>query len=76
MNAQNMQVGGDHYLNMAIQPWSVIDTWPIDQQIGYYRGTALAYLMRAGSKEGNDLETEVRKAIHTLQKLIERIQAR
>jgi hypothetical protein len=63
------QVGGDHYKRLAVQPWDVVDTWPIDQQIGYYRGGALKYLMRMGGKD--DSIQEIAKGLHYLEKLIE-----
>lgn len=63
------QVGGDHYKKLAVQPWDVVDTWPIDQQIGYYRGGALKYLMRMGGKD--DSIQEIAKGLHYLEKLIE-----
>lgn len=63
------QVGGDHYKKLAVQPWDVVDTWPIEQQIGYYRGGALKYVMRMGSKD--ESIQEVGKGLHYLEKLIE-----
>jgi hypothetical protein len=63
------QVGGDHYKKLAVQPWDVVDTWPIEQQIGYYRGGALKYVMRMGSKD--ESIQEVNKGLHYLEKLIE-----
>lgn len=63
------QVGGDHYKKLAVQPWDVVDTWPIDQQIGYYRGGALKYLMRMGNKD--ESIQEISKGLHYLEKLIE-----
>jgi hypothetical protein len=54
---------------MPIQPWDVIDTWPLEQRIGFYRGSALAYIIRAGTK-GPAVE-DLRKARHYLDKLIE-----
>ena len=63
------QVGGDHYKKLAVQPWDVVDTWPIEQQIGYYRGGALKYLMRMGSKD--ESIQEIAKGLHYLEKLIE-----
>ena len=63
------QVGGDHYKKLAVQPWDVVDTWPIEQQIGYYRGGALKYVMRMGSKD--ESVQEVSKGLHYLEKLIE-----
>ena len=67
--ASQQQVGGSHYKNMAVQPWDVVDTWPKEQQIGYYRGGALKYLMRMGSKDQS--ATEVAKGKHYMQKLLE-----
>jgi hypothetical protein len=41
---RDKQFGGDHYKRMGIEPWDVVDTWPLEQQkIGYYRGGALKY---------------------------------
>lgn len=67
--ANNMQVGGDHYVTMAVQPWDVVDSWPLEQRIGFYRGNALKYLMRMGAKDA--APQEVAKSIHYLQKLLE-----
>ena len=67
--ANARQVGGDHYKAMGVQPWDVVDTWPRDQRIGYYRGGALKYLMRMGSKDESPLE--VSKGQHYIQKLLE-----
>lgn len=68
------QVGGDHYKKLAVQPWDVVDTWPIEQQIGYYRGGGLKYLMRMGSKD--ESIQEIGKGIHYLEKLIEVLKRR
>lgn len=70
--ANDKQVGGDHYKNMGVQPWSVVDTWPIEQRIGYYRGSALKYLMRMGTKDQASIE--VAKGQHYIQKLLEVLQ--
>ena len=67
--AKDRQVGGDHYKEMGVQPWDVVDTWPRDQRIGYYRGGALKYLMRMGSKDESPIE--VAKGQHYIQKLLE-----
>jgi hypothetical protein len=69
--ASSHQEGGTHYQEMGVQPWDVIDTWPLEQQIGFHRGTALAYLMRMGTKAGQDPVTEIKKARHCSDKLIE-----
>ena len=67
--AKDRQVGGDHYKAMGVQPWDVVDTWPREQRIGYYRGGALKYLMRMGSKD--ESPTEIAKGQHYIQKLLE-----
>ena len=69
MPARNRQIGGDHYKRMDIEPWDVVDTWPLDQRIGYYRGGALKYLMRMGSKDGS--AEEIAKGQHYMEKLLE-----
>jgi len=67
--ARSRQVGGDHYIEMGVQPWDVVDTWPREQRIGYYRGGALKYLMRMGSKD--ESAQEIAKGKHYLEKLLE-----
>lgn len=67
--ANAKQIGGDHYRVMSVQPWDVVDTWPIEQRIGYYRGGALKYLMRMGSKD--ESVQEIGKGKHYLEKLLE-----
>jgi hypothetical protein len=67
--ATERQVGGTHYKDMGVEPWDVVDTWPYEQRLGYYRGGALKYVMRSGRKD-NEIQ-EAGKAIHYLEKLIE-----
>ena len=69
MKANDTQVGGNHYKDMPVEPWDVIDTWPIEQRIGAYRAGALKYIMRMGSKD--ERAQEIRKAGHYCQKLAE-----
>ena len=74
--SRTYQVGGDHYKKLAVQPWDVVDTWPLEQQVGAYRAGALKYVMRMGSKD--ESIQEIGKGIHYLEKLLEvlkRIQA-
>ena len=70
--ANARQVAGTHYKDMGVQPWDVVDTWPRDQRIGYYRGGALKYIMRMGSKD--ESPTEIAKGQHYIQKLLEVLQ--
>ena len=68
MTQDKKQVGGTHYLEMDVQPWDVIDTWPIEQRIGAYRAGALKYLMRMGTKD--ERQQEVKKALQYVEKLV------
>lgn len=72
--ANQTQIGGDHYKNMGVEPWDVVDTWPIEQRIGAYRHGALKYLMRMGSKDEN--LQEIKKCGHYIEKLIEVLEER
>lgn len=69
VDADKRQVGGRHYLAMDVQPWDVIDTWPLEQRIGAYRAGALKYLMRMGSKD--ESAQEIGKGKHYMEKLLE-----
>ena len=66
-NASSYQEGGEHYQRMKIEPWDVVDTWPLQQRIGAYRFSALKYIMRLGEKD--DLLTEAKKSRHCCHKL-------
>ena len=63
------QFGGDHYKRMGIEPWDVVDTWPLEQRIGYYRGGALKYTMRMGNKD--EQLQEAQKGLHYQEKLVD-----
>lgn len=67
--ANDKQVAGTHYKDMGVEPWDVVDTWPLEQRIGAYRHGALKYLMRMGSKD--ERAQEIKKGIHYLEKLVE-----
>jgi hypothetical protein len=67
--ANDIQIGGSHYLSMGVEPWDVIDTWPLEQRVGFYRGNALKYIMRMGTKD--EALQEIQKGMHYLQKLVE-----
>lgn len=69
MAAIDTQVGGDHYKTMGVQPWDVLDTWPLEQQVGAYRHGILKYTMRCGGKD--ERLQEIRKAAHYAQRLVE-----
>lgn len=74
VRADDVQVAGDHYKTLEVQPWAAMQSWMTAEQFaGYLRGCALKYLARAGSK-GPTLE-EYRKARHYLDKLIETMES-
>ena len=61
--------GSAHYKAMGVEPWDIVDEWPLEQQIGYHRGNILKYTMRMGSKD--DRLNEAKKILHYSQKLVE-----
>jgi hypothetical protein len=67
--ANDYQVGGSHYKDKRVQPWDVIDTLPHAQAIGFYKGNAIKYIMRAGDK--GPAKEDYEKAKHYLEKLLE-----
>lgn len=67
--ADDVQVGGDHYKSMGLQPWTVMQAWFSHEEfIGYLRGSAIAYIARYRLKGGVQ---DLAKARHYLDKLIE-----
>jgi len=67
--ADDLQVGGDHYKNMGVQPWKAMESWMTPEQFaGFLRGNAIKYLARCDAKGGLD---DVKKARHYIDKLIE-----
>lgn len=71
--ANDHQVGGEHYRNKSIQPWDALAAWmTLQEYSAYCRGTAIAYLARCNDKGGL---TDIKKARHYLDKLIEVIEA-
>lgn len=74
MPANLRQIGGTHYKQMAVQPWDVVDGWPLDQRIGFYRGNALKYLMRMGMGSKDQDAQEISKGRHYIEKLLEVLQ--
>jgi hypothetical protein len=69
MSADDIQVSGNHYKEMAIQPWAIMQAvLPHDEFVGYLKGNIIKYSLRAGRKEGSD---DAGKAKHYMQKLKE-----
>ena len=62
--ASDVQIGGDHYKNMSIQP----STFITRNSLGWCEGNAIKYICRHHLKAG---EADIDKAIHYLQLLKE-----
>ena len=62
-----MQVGGTHYVSMAVQPWEVMEAVMTREEfIGFLKGNIIKYSMRQGKKEDSD---DVGKLQHYMAKL-------
>ena len=71
MTARNddQQVGGTHYTDMAVQPWTLMESILTHEEfVGFLKGNAIKYSMRQGKKEGSD---DANKTRHYLSKLKE-----
>jgi hypothetical protein len=64
MRANDVQVGGSHYKDNAIQPWDYI----VANNLGYLEGNVVKYITRWRQKGGVD---DLRKVVHYAEKLIE-----
>ena len=67
--ADDIQVSGNHYKDMAIQPWAVMESVLTKEEfIGFLKGNIIKYSLRAGRKDGSD---DAGKAKHYMMKLAE-----
>ena len=67
--ADDIQVSGNHYKDMPVQPWHVMESVLTREEfIGFLKGNVIKYSLRAGRKEGSD---DVGKARHYMYKLKE-----
>lgn len=69
VKANDIQEGGNHYKQMAVEPWDIYDTWPAEQRIGAYRANCVKYVLRLEDKDSRVLNA--RKLKHYAQKLVE-----
>lgn len=68
-NTNTNQVGGDHYTDMAVQPWDVMAAILTRAEfIGFLKGNIIKYAMRQGKKAGSD---DAAKCKHYMDKLAE-----
>lgn len=65
-DALKTQIGGSHYVNMAIQPVEFIHA----NQIGFVQGNIIKYVCRHGQKHKEGIE-DLRKARHYIDLLIQ-----
>ena len=63
------QVGGSYYHGRGIQPWDIIEAWDLD----FWEGNAIKYILRR--KPGTPRTLDLQKAIHYLEKCLERARA-
>jgi hypothetical protein len=67
--ADDLQISGNHYKDMPIQPWHVMQAvLTHDEFVGFLKGNIIKYSLRAGRKDGSD---DAGKARHYIQKLQE-----
>lgn len=67
--ADDIQVSGKHYKDMAVQPWAVMEAVLTPEEFrGYLKGNIIKYAMRQGKKQDSD---DAGKALHYKQKLNE-----
>jgi hypothetical protein len=67
MTTDTIQVGGDHYTQMELQPWTLMESILTHEEfVGFLKGNIIRYGMRQGRKVGTD---DAKKAIHYMQKL-------
>lgn len=68
MSADDTQVGGQHYKDMGVQPWAVMQAVLTPEEfVGYLKGNIIKYAMRQGKKDSPDAG----KALHYTAKLKE-----
>ncbi len=66
--ADDLQVGGQHYKDMGIQPWAVMEAVLTHAEfVGFLKGNVIKYAMRQGKKDSDDAN----KARHYAVKLKE-----
>lgn len=67
-SANDLQIGGQHYKEMGVQPWDVMESvLSHDEFVGFLKGNIIKYSMRAGKKDSDDAG----KARHYMMKLAE-----
>lgn len=66
--ADELQIGGQHYKEMGMQPWHVMEAVLTPEEFqGFLKGNIIKYAMRQGKKDSDDAG----KAQHYKKKLDE-----
>ena len=69
-SANDLQIGGQHYKEMGVQPWEVMESVLTHEEfVGFLKGNIIKYSMRDGNKPG--AEHDGQKALHYRAKLKE-----
>ena len=67
--ADDLQISGNHYKEMAVQPWELMESVLTHEEfVGYLKGNVIKYALRAGRKQGTD---DLGKCKHYMMKLKE-----
>lgn len=67
-SANQRQVGGSHYKDMGVEPWTVMQAVMTHEEfVGFLKGNIIKYGMRQGRKDSDDAS----KCQHYVQKLNE-----
>lgn len=57
VDADAVQVGGNHYKTMAMQPWAVMEAVLTPEEFeGFLKGNIIKYAMRQGRKGEDDAD--------------------
>lgn len=68
VKANERQVGGDHYKDMVLQPWEIMEAVLTPEEfVGFLKGNIIKYSLRQGRKDSDDAG----KARHYMDKLRE-----
>lgn len=67
--ADDIQVGGSHYKDKAVQPWAAMEAWMTPEAFrGFLKGNVIKYIAREDAKGGLQ---DLQKAMHYMKKLME-----
>jgi len=68
-SADDRQVGGSHYKDMQVQPWTAMQAWMSREEfLGFLRGNIIKYAARSAKKGGIE---DLKKLLHYAQKYVE-----